>query len=87
MDNMNIMVDEIYSAIVNYFKQELGYTQREAESYFVVEYDDIKVEVRCELGYDDMVDLSFILNDIVDRYAPGAYFDFDAPGIMSAYIV
>jgi len=46
----------------------------------------IKVEVRAELDYDDMMDLSTKLDKILRDYDKNAYFDKEEPGIMSAYL-
>lgn len=45
-----------------------------------------RVEVRVELGYDDMFDFITHLDPIIQKYDPEAYFDMDEPGICSAYI-
>lgn len=49
-------------------------------------HNEIKVEVRVELDYNGMLNLSDILNPIVSKYDRYAYFDFEQPGIMVATI-
>ena len=95
------LVDKIYQATLDYFVYQLGEDEKDANDYFRVEYDVLnktlydrtnrylKIEVRCELGYDGMVELADDLNSILDSYGwrtDGAFFDFDMPGIMSTYI-
>ena len=66
------------------------FTPEEARQYYVVEVhdegNDIEVEVRVELSYDSMVELSQLLDPIVQQVDPDAYFDVVEPGIMSAWI-
>lgn len=61
-----------------------------ADEMYIVEVDreddHIKVEVRAELDFDGMMNMSEILDEIIRSYDPDAYFDFDQPGIMDAYI-
>ena len=61
-----------------------------ADEMYIVEVeknsDNIKVEVRAELDFDGMINMSEILDDIIRKYDPNAYFDMEEPGIMDAYI-
>lgn len=61
-----------------------------ADEMYIVEVeknsDNIKVEVRAELDFDGMMNMSEILDDIIRKYDPDAYFDMEEPGIMDAYI-
>lgn len=45
-----------------------------------------RVEVRAEIGYDSMVELSVRLDPIVEKIDKDAYFDADMPGIISAIV-
>lgn len=76
--------------------EEFGFEDSEVDDYSRVEVssatigeDDeetIRVEVRVELSYDGMLDVKEGLDPIVESYDSYAYFDFDEPGIMSAYV-
>lgn len=72
-----------------------GFSSLEVGDYLVVEttpvdFDDgtsgYRVEVRAELGYDDMYDLVSALDPIIMQYDEYAYFDMDEPGIASGYV-
>lgn len=72
-----------------------GFSSLEAGDYLVVEttpvdFDDgtsgYRVEVRAELGYDDMYDLVSALDPVIMEYDEYAYFDMDEPGIASGYV-
>ena len=59
------------------------------EVYFIdvaEEEGRIKCEVRAELSYDGMIELTEILDPIIAKYDADAYFDMDSPGIAVAYI-
>lgn len=101
IEECKLVIHEIYQATFDYFVYDLGEDKRDANDYFRIEYDVlditsynitnkyIKIQVRCELDYDEMAKLADDLNSILDSYGwrtDGAYFDFDAPGIMSTYI-
>lgn len=47
---------------------------------------DIEVQVRAELEYDNLMDLSDVLNKVVSKYDKDAYFDAEQPGILCAFI-
>ena len=47
---------------------------------------DLEVQVRAELDYDNLVDLSNALNKVVSKYDKDAYFDAEQPGIITAVI-
>lgn len=68
-----------------------GFPADEAAEYSRVEVtqDDhsyFRVEVRAELSYDDMWEMKELLDEQVGDMDQDAYFDMDAPGIMSAYL-
>lgn len=47
---------------------------------------DIEVQVRAELDYDNLWDLSNALNKVVSKYDKDAYFEAEQPGIITAVI-
>lgn len=63
-----------------------------ADEMFVVEVQyqpdeyRIMVEVRAELGYESMENMSMIIDPIIQNYDSDAYFEMVEPGIMDAYI-
>lgn len=72
-----------------------GFPSQEVGDYLFVEttpvdFDDgtsgYRVEVRAELGYDDMYDLVSALDPVIMEYDEYAYFDMDEPGIASGYV-
>lgn len=71
--------------------KESKYDMNADEVYFVevepeLEDNRIKVEVRAELSYEGMMQMSEILDKIVEKYDPDSYFDMVTSGIMEAYI-
>lgn len=59
------------------------------EVYFIDINKDmncIRVEVRAELSYEGMINMSELLDPIVEKYDPDSYFDMVEPGIMEAYL-
>ena len=50
------------------------------------EGDRIRIEIRCELDYDNIFELIQLLNPIVIKYDDNAYFDVEQPGVIIAYI-
>ena len=72
-------------------KSDIGFPLSEIADYLIVEEEEtedgaLKIEVRCELGYNSMRKLAEVLDPIVARYDKNAYFDMVAPGIMEAFI-
>lgn len=69
-----------------------GFSEDEVVDYFTVDVsltsdnDYYSVQVRAELDYDGMDRLASKLNKIVQSVDKDAYFDFDEPGIMTAYL-
>lgn len=61
-----------------------------ADEIFVAEVkredEHIVIEVRAELSYDGMDAMADILNEIVKKYDPHAYFEQVEPGIMDCYM-
>lgn len=47
---------------------------------------DIEVQVRAELEYDNLMDLSDVLDKVVSKYDKDAYFEPEQPGILCAFI-
>lgn len=77
--------------VVNAFMAEVGYEADEIEAYTAVEIKDtvddmIQVEVRAELGYDDLMELCDKLNPIVAAVDHRAYFEPVTSGIARAFI-
>lgn len=67
-----------------------GFDEDEAKDYFIVEIEpngnETVVEVRVELDYDSMMELSELLNKVITKYDKDAYFDMVSSGIISAVI-
>ena len=69
-------------------------SDKEIEDYinpiFAVSEDpktgDIEVQVRAELEYDNLMDLSDVLDKVVSKYDKDAYFEPEQPGILCAFI-
>ena len=77
--------------VVNAFMAEVGYEADEIEAYTAVEIKDtaddmVQVEVRAELGYDDLMELCDKLNPIVAAVDHLAYFEPVTSGIARAFI-
>ena len=47
---------------------------------------DIEVQVRAELEYDNLMDLSEVLDKVISKYDKDAYFEPEQPGILCAFI-
>lgn len=95
--DLSLLEDDIRAGIRQYFlSPEGGWPEDEVDDalddYTVVDIhrnDDDNatvVEVRAELSYDGMVELSEILDDIIARYDENAYFEMVTSGIMEAYL-
>lgn len=79
-----------------------GFPEDEVKDYFFIDItndrtmrnitndestdDDIIVEVRAELGYDSMIDLSDELDKVIRKYDNDAYFEMYSPGVAQALI-
>ena len=83
--NTTKLKTEIENKIKQFFKND-----EDALDWAIVDitedHNEIKVEVRVELDYNGMWNLSELLNPIVSKYDKYAYFDFEQPGIMVATI-
>lgn len=91
-------IKELERKLYDRAKKEMvsfGFPSLEVGDYLFVEtrpvdFDDgtsgYRVEVRAELGYDDMYDLVSALDPVIVEYDENAYFDMDEPGIASAYV-
>ncbi len=100
-DKKQTIYNQIFKAVKRTMMEpDFGFPEDEVEDYFRVEVSDrsipsgeegecreyIRVEVRAEVSYEGMEEIADELNLIVAKYDKYAYFDFDEPGIMSAYI-
>lgn len=85
-DNLRM---EIVTATIDYMTAN-GFEEDDARAYsdfeFVDDGDRFRCEVRGEFGLDEMGELSMILDPIVQRYDPDAYFDFVTTGILEAFV-
>lgn len=86
---------EIKQGVKDYFASpEGGWPEDELDeavkSYSAVEIDKqddkIVIEVRAELSYDGLIQLSEILDSIIAKYDEDAYFEPVTAGILEAYI-
>lgn len=85
--NLEPQIKEVVTAVM----QENGYEADEIEAYTAVEIKDtvddmVQVEVRAELGYDDLMELCDKLNPIVAAIDHLAYFEPVTSGIARAFI-
>lgn len=83
--------DQLYAKASQYLKNTLGWSLKDISDMLFIDISKIdanryRIEVRAELDYDWMFDLVKTLDDIVQRYDKGAYFDMVEPGISEAYI-
>ena len=82
--NMSKLKNEIQAAVNKYFKDD-----KDLLEYVHIDTKKDKLgrdilEVRAELGYNDMVKLADHLDKIVTKYDRYAYFDQETSGIMTA---
>lgn len=82
--------DSLYDAVSSYMLN-LGFELSEIADYSVVdinETDDgqIRVEVRTELDYEELIDLLDVLDLIIQKYDSDSYFEPVTSGIAEAYI-
>ena len=92
------LYDELYKAAKKFMMSpKVGFPENEVDEYMVIDINDVDkshgfdnpmvmVEVRAELSYDSMFELSEQLDKVITKYDKNAYFDIDEPGIMSAFI-
>lgn len=81
----------VYSKIYHFMTDRLGFDLTEVADYVTVdctesEDDRIKIEVRAELDYDDMWELKTTIDPVVENIDKNAYFDFEYPGVLVAYV-
>lgn len=91
-----VISSELKSAAYKLFKTpRWGFeTDKEIKDYINPFFDvsedpktgDLEVQVRAELDYDNLVDLSNELNKVVSKYDKDAYFEAEQPGIITAVI-
>ena len=91
-----VISNELKSAAYKLFKTpRWGFeTDKEIKDYINPFFDvsedpktgDIEVQVRAELDYDNLVNLSNALNKVVSKYDKDAYFEAEQPGIITAVI-
>lgn len=71
-------------------RPDFGFPEEEVDDYFFVETidedDRIVVQVRAEVSYDGMMRLAEVLDPIIAKYDPYAYFEQVTGGIMEAII-
>ena len=92
------LYDELYKEAKKFMMSpKISFPENEVDEYLVIDINDVDkshgfdnpmvmVEVRAELSYDSMFELSEQLDKVITKYDKNAYFDIDEPGIMSAFI-
>ena len=82
--------DDVQNAASQFLREELGWSLSDVADMLFVEPtlndDNIVIEVRCELDYDDMIEMCAHLDPVVQSYNKESYFDMVDPGIAEAYI-
>lgn len=88
--------NEIKAAADKFVIETLGYDSSFANDYIIVVTEDtkfedsnelcVKVEVRTELDYEETTNLASVLNKIVMKYDPQAYFDHETSNIIVSYL-
>lgn len=81
----------VYSKIYHFMTDRLGFDLTEVADYATVDCTEskdgrIKIEVRAELDYDDMWELKTTIDPVVENIDKNAYFDFECPGVLVAYV-
>ena len=94
---MNDIKSAISTKLHRIMTSEFGFEDSEVDDYYRVDVssvnlgedheETIRVEVRVELSYNGMEKVKDALDPIIESYDSYAYFDFDEPGIMSAYVI
>lgn len=91
-DEKATVAGRIREAATGVLVGKLGYEEDFVDNYMTIDVDDtdenthIKVEVRAEVDYDELMTLGQALDPIVREYDKNAYFEPVTSGIMSAYI-
>lgn len=87
--NINTIKERI-TDIVRDYMEGIGFEDDDVDKYFVVEHKvlegAVKIEVRAELGFDDMRGLMKILDPIVEAIDDTAYFENEDVGIINAFV-
>lgn len=91
IEGVKSLEDELYAEAKEVMMSgNFGFDENEVDDYLFVEVNQdaekTVAEVRAEISYDGMMELSMKLDPIVQKYDDDAYFDMEAPGIMTAYI-
>lgn len=84
-DEIKAEIEKIYADdkdLLEYFHVEPGVKKGHYDDGSDMNY----IEVRTELGYDELMDLSEKLDKIVQKYDKYAYFDMEGGGIITAVI-
>lgn len=89
--DMKAIQDDVLNAASDYLKNEFGWDFNDISDMFFIDVDTtsddrIKVEIRAELDYDDMIGLCNSLDDVLESYDRYAYFDMVSPGIAETWI-
>ena len=67
-----------------------GYLQEDIPHYLFVDVNPTEtgyhIEVRAELDYDDLMGMASVLDSVVTKFDPGAYFEPVSPGILESYL-
>lgn len=84
-------LDEKIKSAVNEFMQEQGFDANEVADYTAVEIkntadDMIQVEVRAELNYEDLMELSNKIDPLISELDKNAYFEPVTSGILRGFI-
>ena len=71
--------------------KDFGFEEDEISDYLFSEFEFIgddmfRIEIRAELSYDSLMELSGVLDKIVSRYDPNSYFEAVDSGIIEAYV-
>lgn len=81
--------DSVYNESSRYLKNR-GWDMSDIADYLVVEVElvdnRIKAEVRCELNYEELTELTESLDKVISKFDKYAYFEPVEPGIAEAYI-
>lgn len=88
---MKAIQDDVLNAASDYLKNEFGWDLNDIADMFFIDVDTtsddrIRVEIRAELDYDDMIGLCNSLDDVLESYDENAYFDMVDSGIAEAYV-
>lgn len=88
---MKAIQDDVLNYASSYLRDDLGWDLNDIADMFFIDVDTtsddrIRVEIRAELSYDDMVGLCNTLDDALAPYDDTAYFDMVSPGIAEAWI-